>query len=235
MLNFHSVLPLEILLQTIVNQYFNVSYCLTILAESSINCQYPVSYTYISVSNKNENLTKQILEASEKGCSDYIVRLKSPEIFIEYFEEVNHLGNTRRSDRKIVILPFQEDKSHADKLLNILSLNQTSFVANLLMIIPSHNVLDKHCQTFDLVTHKYVGANDEISQPVYIDQWRSCTQKFRDNINLFPHDMSNLYGKTVKVAAFSYEPYIILDIDEAIEPIGRDGTEVRLVDEFCRL
>ncbi|CAH2075338.1 unnamed protein product, partial [Iphiclides podalirius] len=46
--------------------------------------------------------------------------------------------------------------------------------------------------------------------------------------------MSNLYGKVVKVSCFTYKPYVLLDLNPAVVPYGRDGMEIRIVDEFCR-
>ncbi|XP_013186387.2 uncharacterized protein LOC106131739 [Amyelois transitella] len=231
MIHRQSILPIELLLQTIVNQYLNTSFCLTIVADSPIDCAYPVSFTYIVPSN---NLSYQLLEVSEKGCSDYIVRVREPENFMDAFDEVNRLGNTRRSDRKIIFLPFNENEIETNKLLNVLSLTPTSFVANLLMILPSAKGLDINCSAYSLLTHKYVGSDEETSQPVYLDQWDICTQKFLGNVNLFPHDMSNLHGKTFKVACFTYKPYSLLDLDTTAGLNGRDGTEVRVIEEFCR-
>nr|XP_053602899.1 uncharacterized protein LOC128670906 [Plodia interpunctella] len=232
MIHIAFVSPIEVLLQTIINQYLGISYCLTVVAETPINCMYPVSFTYIV---PNDNLTGQMLDVSEKGCSDYIVRVREPNLFMVSFDEVNQLGNTRRSNRKIVFLPAENDEYDTNKLLDILSLKQTSFVPHLLMIVPSANISGDECQSYDLVTHNYVGSDDESSQLVNLDQWNSCTDKFHGNVNLFPHDMSNLYGKTFKIACFTYKPYTLLDIDSIEHEItGRDGTEMRVMDEFCK-
>ncbi|KAL4706513.1 hypothetical protein ACJJTC_015711 [Scirpophaga incertulas] len=74
----------------------------------------------------------------------------------------------------------------------------------------------------------------EVHQPYYLDRWNTCKEEFEENIYIFPHDMSNLNGKIVKVACFTYKPYVLLDIDPKIESLGRDGTEIRIVNEFCR-
>lgn len=98
--------------------------------------------------------------------------------------------------------------------------------------MPSDN--QENCTTYDLVTHRFVGENAHVQDPLYLDKWNLCTEKFYKNENLFPHDMNNLHGKTVKVAAFTYKPYSIFDLDTTTTPLGRDGTEMRIMDEFCR-
>ncbi|KAL0840331.1 hypothetical protein ABMA28_015598 [Loxostege sticticalis] len=226
-----SFLPIEILMSTIFHQYLNSSYCLSLVSDSPLNIPIKNSFTYISPGD-GELFVNQLLDVSEMGCSDYIVRMQDPKKFMAAFEKVNHLGNVRRSDRKIVFLPPEEDNKTRIDLLEVLALKESGFVANILLVLPTTELL--LCSYYDLVTHKYVGPDDQVDEPYYLDRWNSCSSKFEKNANLFPHDMSNLQGKTVKVACFTYKPYALLDLDPSKEPLGRDGTEVRIVDEFCR-
>ncbi|XP_026751135.1 glutamate receptor ionotropic, delta-2 isoform X1 [Galleria mellonella] len=224
--------PIEILLQTIINEYLNKSYCLTLVTETPFDIVIPISFTYI-IPYETGNLTNQILEVSEMGCSDYIVKMREPKKFMVSFDEVNHLGNTRRSDRKVIFLPYDENQIGLQNLLDILKMKPTKFLANLLLVLPiSRNI--SGCILYDLVSHRFVGPDEKSAQPLYIDRWNSCTRKFENNSNLFPHDMTNLYGKTLKVAGFTYKPYVLLDLDPTVEPRGRDGTETRIIEEFCR-
>nr|AOG12846.1 ionotropic receptor [Eogystia hippophaecolus] len=227
-----NVFHIELLLHTILNQYLYNSYCVTFVSEIPLDINFSITFTCIVPDP--ENLTNQLLEVSEKGCSDYVVRMKEPQEFMNAYEKVNHLGNARRSDKKLIFLPFLEDDNTTNEtispLLNLLSMKETSFVANILLLIPSRETTAE-CKFYDIVTHKYVGPDKETNHPLYLDRWNSCTEKFVMNVNLFPHDMSNLYGKTVKVACFTYKPYVLLDLDT---PTGRDGMELRIVEEFCR-
>ncbi|XP_026739805.1 glutamate receptor ionotropic, delta-2-like isoform X2 [Trichoplusia ni] len=161
--------------------------------------------------------------------------MQEPQKFMVAFERVVHIGDIRRSDRKIIILPYDEDYNEnreIDLPSMVFSMKESHFVADMLMI--ENYKSDTNCKLFDLITHKFVGSDNEIQLPIHLDRWNSCTEKFENQANLFPHDMTDLYGKTVKVACFTYKPYVLLDIDPAIEPLGRDGVEVRIVDEFCR-
>lgn len=217
------------ILSTIIKEYLCNSYCLTIVTDVPMDLQFPVSFTYISP-NDSDNLTDQMLQMSEKGCSDYVVRMKEPGKFMKSFEEVNKFGNARRSDKTLLFLPNSQH-DNASVLLNLLSLNEARFIANLLLIVPSRIV---NCEYYDLVTHTFIGRDDDLDKPYYLDKWDSCKMQFEQNANLFPHDMNNLYGKTLKVACFNYKPYTLLDLDTRVAPLGRDGTEIRIVDEFCR-
>lgn len=221
-----SYLPLEILIQLIFNKYFLTSYCVTIVSDihSNINI-YPNHFTYLYV-NDETNLTRDVLEVSEMGCSDYIILLKTPETFLTALEEATHLATARRSDRILLFVSIEDND-----LLKVLKMKEISFIANVLLIIKAKS--ENSCEKFDLITHNFVGV-EPTETPVYLDSWDSCSGNFSKNVNLFPYDMSNMFGKPLKVAAFTYKPYVLLDIDESISVSGRDGVEMRITDEFCR-
>lgn len=231
LLNPISLLPIEMLLNTILNQYLNNSFCISLVSELPLDFSIHKSFMYISQGD-GDLLVDQLLKVSEMGCSDYIVRTREPRKFMVASEKVIHLGKVRRSDRKVVFLPYKEDNMTRFELLDILLMKETSFVANTLLVLPPPE--PELCSYYDLATHKYVGPDNEVDQPYYMDRWNCCSSKLEKNANLFPHDMTNLLGKTVKVACFTYKPYALLDLDPSQEPLARDGTEVRIVDEFCR-
>ncbi|XP_072940409.1 glutamate receptor ionotropic, delta-2-like [Epargyreus clarus] len=227
-----TLFPIEILVKIILNQYFSKSYCVTVVSDSPFEFEFSISFIKI-VSNNTEELEKLMLDASENGCSDYIVKLTDPQKFMYAFDNVSHVGNIRRSDRRIIFLPSREinEKSTKMELESILTMKEASFVPNILLVVPAE--IEGDCKGYDLVTHKYIGIENTDS-PVRLDHWNSCTKTFERNANLFPNDMSNWDGKVLKVACFTYKPYVLLDLNTDIEPLGRDGMEMRIVDEFCR-
>lgn len=229
-----SLLPLELLLNTIIRQYLESAYCITIISDVPLTFSLPINF--ISLIPNKENLVDQVYNVSEMGCSDYIVRMQHPQNFMTAFERVVHTGKVRRSDRKIIFLPYDEEYNEAydiDLPSLVFSMKGSTYVANMLMIV---NVVrnNSDCKSYDLITHQFVGPDEQTHLPKYLDRWDSCSQEFENHASLFPYDMTNLYGKTLKVACFTYKPYSLLDIDPAIEPSGRDGVEIRIVDEFCR-
>lgn len=229
-----SLLPLELLLNTIIRQYLESTYCLTIISDAPLAFSFPNSF--ISLIPNDENLVEQVYNVSEMGCSDYIVRMQDPQKFMTAFETVVHTATIRRSDRKIIFLPYNEEYNEGydiDLPSEVFSMKGSTYVANMLMIVNAASN-NSECKTFDLITHQFVGPDEQTDLPKYLDSWNSCSQEFENHANLFPHDMTNLYGKTLKVACFTYKPYVLLDIDPAIEPSGRDGVEIRIVDELCR-
>lgn len=224
--------PIEILLQIIINNYLDSSYCITIISDEYLFLKSPNCFMYINASN-NESLTSLILNASEMGCSDYVVQLNEPENFIVAFENVVRMGNVRKGDRKVIVLPTTNHllEGNSDMIIKTLSMRETSFIANILLIMQTES--SSECQIYEMVTHKFVGI-DDVDKPITLDRWNSCTEEFENNIDLFPHNMSNLHGKIVKVTAFTYKPYVLLDLDPNVAPSGRDGLDIRIIEEFCR-
>ncbi|XP_061710239.1 uncharacterized protein LOC133520013 isoform X2 [Cydia pomonella] len=225
--------PVEILLNILINEHLQEYFCLTFVTETKLTVNIPINMSLMIIQPNNSVLAEQILDASEKGCSDYIIQMHEPENFMIAFEKVNHLGDIRRSVKKLIFLPVQDDMNNRSVLTNILALRETGFVANILLVVPSLQS-SGDCKVYDMITHTFVGSDEDVQKPLYLDRWDSCTGHFERGVNLFPHNMSNLYGKTVKVAAFTYKPYVLLDLDPSLNSLGRDGMEMRIIDEFCR-
>ncbi|PSN43557.1 hypothetical protein C0J52_03708 [Blattella germanica] len=51
--------------------------------------------------------------------------------------------------------------------------------------------------------------------------------------NIYPDKVSNLMGKSLTAATFTYQPYAIVNLETS--PITFDGTETRVFLEFCKL
>lgn len=228
-------LPVEDLFYAIFDQFLHTSFCLTFISEISLHLQLAISFTYLIPQNTTEGLINQLLPISEMGCSDYVVVMRQPGDFMVAFEKIVHLGNNRRSNRKVLFLPYLEDcadNNCSSNLLEILLMKESSFVPNILIALPTEDHTE--ALSFDLITHKYVGLDSEINKPLYLDRWIWKSKSFEQNNNLFPHDMRNLQGKTVRVGCFTYKPYVLLGLDPVVYPLGRDGMEMRIIDEFCR-
>lgn len=151
------------------------------------------------------------------------------------FDKVSGLGLIRRGDRKIIILPSDYENNFQTKAFDLLSMKETGFVANVLLILP--NTSDTtgvtiECNEYNLVTHEFIKL--EGNKPVFLDKWNSCTRQFVNNADLFPHNISDLNGKVLRVGCFPYSPYVLLDIDTSITPTGMDGFDIRVLEMFCR-
>lgn len=224
----------NLLLQTIVNIYLSESHCLTIVSDNPIDFNLDLMFAYVIPNRTAEELKDQLLIVSEQGCSDYLVNMRDQKMFMTAYGMVSKAGSVRRSDRKILFLPAPEILVSKNKLIDLFAMKETHYVANVLVILPSEDN-ETNCQIFDFVTHKFTGPDEGVDKPMLLNQWNSCTNKFKTNNTLFPHDMTNLLGKVAIMSSFFYSPYGIFDLDPALSPKGRDGMEIRLCEEFCRL
>ncbi|VVD02818.1 unnamed protein product [Leptidea sinapis] len=232
LLQHNFLFSIEILLQAIVDRYLTTSYCVTVIYEKPIQLISALQFRYIKY-NDSIDFFSSILDASETGCSDYIVGIREPQRFMKAFDKVVHIGNTRRSDRKLIFFPHLfalDGKDDRQKFLDVLKMKESKYIANILIVLPS--VKTKDCDIYELFTHKFVGLVHD--QAIQLDIWNSCSAKFEKNADLFPIDISNLQGKVVRVSCFTYKPYVLLDLDSDLVPNGRTGVEMKLVDEFCR-
>uniref|UniRef100_A0A0V0J120 Putative ionotropic receptor IR41a.2 n=1 Tax=Cydia pomonella TaxID=82600 RepID=A0A0V0J120_CYDPO len=225
--------PIEILLNTIINNYLQTSFCLTFVTETELMINLPLNMSSMRIIPNNSELVQQILETSEKACTDYIIQMDEPRNFMIAFDKVNHVGDVRKSDKKLIFLPLEDEFYNPSVLTDLLSLKETGYVPNILLITPTGQK-SSDCKVYDMITHTFVGAEEQIQNPLYLDRWDCCTEVFEKEVNLFPHDMSNLYGKKVKVGAFTYKPYVLLDLEPSLAPLGRDGIDIRFIEEFCR-
>ena len=55
---------------------------------------------------------------------------------------------------------------------------------------------------------------------------------FLHSADLYPDKVSNLMGKRLTMATFTYRPYSVIDLNT--NPPVVDGTETRLLLEFCK-
>nr|AXY83436.1 putative ionotropic receptor 7 [Conopomorpha sinensis] len=233
---------LDMLLKLIYTKYMNQSYCVVIVSENALQVNIKLnSFSYINPRFlSNDEFTERLLSLSDNGCSDYLVQMEQPELFMAAMKNVTHNGSVRRSDRKLVFLPTEQNNTI--NLLDLLNLDEALHFANILLVVPGNSVTnDKEsvemleCSSYDFVTHKFVGEDVDIRNKHFIGSWNSCSGFSDEMTNLFPHDMTDMKGRSLSVAAFTYEPYSIFDIDKNIEISGQDGIEVRIIDEFCRL
>ncbi|XP_028040690.1 probable glutamate receptor isoform X2 [Bombyx mandarina] len=228
----HFISPIEILLQIIINKYLSESYCLVVISETPLSVKLPMSFTYLDPKKEHFSV-ETLLKLSEEGCSDYIIRMEDPRQFMNALEEIRPMSMVRRSDKKLVIVPVTDDENSMEPILNLLTMKESSYYAHILLILPTQTERFE-CLAFNLITHRFVGSDSESKLPIILDRWYSCTNHFENNVYLFPNNLKNLNGKTMKISTFIYKPYVLLDVDTAVAPLGRDGIEIRMIDEFCR-
>lgn len=142
------------------------------------------------------------------GCENIIIYENDTEKKINDFENQIKLAIQRYNHRKYLIFLQEYDE-------NFQLYKSLHFVPNVLFVSPkiyeeNETVIYKTCEvTFILYTHMYSGlkGNDKI---YVLDYWFSKNQSFLRDANLYPDKISNLRGRTMKMATFTYKPYAIV-------------------------
>lgn len=223
---------LKILVNIIVQEYLLKTYCVTIVTDDVTDMfleKIGIPFLYYASSSDEDTMQSLILKSLDLGCSDFIINIDNPETFIAQFEENIHATNQRRGNRKLIFVPNEYNPNSREGLIHLLKTPAVEFVPDILLILPINETGEGSNETmYELGTQKYLSERELI----VLDVWRSESQSFEKKTNLFPDKVSNLQGRTVKMATFNYKPYSIFEFDENNNTIV-DGTEYRAAREFC--
>lgn len=228
------MLALEKLLGIIIKKYLIKTYCLSIFSELTLNVVEDVPIMRFNDSDPS-SMSSYIMQSFDIGCSDFIIMMDTPSDFLSIYDENIHETNQRRPYRKIIFLPTSDDEEMRKELISITQESALSFLPDLLLVLPACDSLpnESNCTKYDLGTHKFVGVSGN-NDLVILDSWNGDDNTFEKNANLFPDKISNMQGRKLNVATFTYKPYSILELDANDNIIGLDGTEMKFCIEFCK-
>lgn len=226
---------LQILVNIIIQDYLIKTYCVTIITDDVTDIfleKTDIPFLYYSSTSDEDTMQSLILKSLDLGCSDFIINIDNPEIFVAQFEENIHLTNQRRGNRKLIFVPNEHNPNSREELIQLLTIPAVEFVPNILLILPFNKTSEGSNETsYELGTQKYL-SNIDNSELIILDVWSSESRSFEKKANLFPDKVSNMQGRTIKMATFNYKPYSIFELDENNNTVV-DGTEYRAAREFC--
>nr|CAD7440683.1 unnamed protein product [Timema bartmani] len=216
--------------EEIASRYFSNHQCVAVFGDmvySRVKLNVPTMWVRIPL-GKEDNTDHSILKALDASCEAFIIQLAEPETFIRKLLKL-YKKATQRRNRKVLLLPEAASKD-AQSSDNVLKMKELTFLPDL-VVAKLNTSSDREVNfTIQLFTHKYVGKEDS-EKPVLLDVWSQG--KFLSGRNLFPDKLSNLMGKPLKYATFTYPPYAITQ-EEDFPPLY-DGTEVRIALEFSKM
>lgn len=201
------LLYLNILMELIIEKYFNNSLCLLHYHENTDNLVQLRNIPIYSI-NGEQNL---ILD-TEQICKHFLLQhdnaneaLKS----VEYVIGTDH--NWNYNYRKYIII-----LNSKEEFVNFYNSNLLSFVRDVLVIVPSN--YDKNetifglntgsVTQFDLYTHRYIGLNNN-NDPMLLDTWFSKNLSFKFGNDLFPDKITNQFGRVLRAPCFEHIPYTV--------------------------
>lgn len=180
---------MDVLIKIILSQYFTKSSCIAVVQDglNGLNIETTTPLLWFTM-NHTRNLFNHI------GCHAIVVQVQDPVETFQKLELEIKLHPDRFNKRRYLFI----HDSQTDNWINIFRTTELNYVTDLLVVLASN---------YTLWTHKYVGSQG--SKPYMVDQWFSNNHSFLRNQNLFPDKLTNQMGRPLRVAMFSYEPYVI--------------------------
>ncbi|XP_053691084.1 uncharacterized protein LOC128739613 [Sabethes cyaneus] len=109
-------------------------------------------------------------------------------------------------------------------------------ILNLLILLPTVTQ-----ESIDILTHNYAVESRQTRDLLLLDSYDIGSEKFRYGSNLLPDKMANLQGKTIRVATFTFIPYMVYKESEPSFPLVQfdhqalelDCSEGLILTQFC--
>ncbi|XP_055633896.1 uncharacterized protein LOC129774213 [Toxorhynchites rutilus septentrionalis] len=191
----------------------------------------------VSIEPNRDTVFNPLLAGVELGCNVFIVHQDSIIGFMDQFIECHDEATYRNPDKYIILLM---DGAQFDEpiLVNKLCDHPNLLeIMNLLILRPTANM-----ESIELLTHRYVGPVEQSTDLLLVDIFGIGNNTFRYGNQFFPDKISNLQGKSIRLATFDIVPHIILQKSESGGPLVKlgnqaydmDGVDGRLMVEFCQ-
>lgn len=206
---------LEMLLNVIVNQFFEDSRCLLIFQESEE--KFVLNNSFLPLVHINPAYPyeiKQIFHHSY-GCQGIIIHSPNPiRVFNDIESQIKYSMESFSNRRYLII----ESSQTTQKFQDFLSITESQYVRDILFL----STTDKNCEfvnttlsysydscsLYKLSSNKFVGPNPS-NDEIVLKQWDSKQYDVYLDKEFYPNKVENLYGRQVKVATFTYKPYSI--------------------------
>ncbi|XP_055633899.1 uncharacterized protein LOC129774215 [Toxorhynchites rutilus septentrionalis] len=178
-----------------------------------------------------------LLAGIELGCNVFIVHQDSIINFMDRFIECHDEATYRNSDKTVIMLMDGMQSNEKNLLVELCEHSNLVEIMNLLILKPTANM-----ESIDLLTHRFVGTVEESVELILLDVFDVENKTFRYEQVLFLDKISNMLGKSVRLATVNFPPLVILRKSESGNPLVRAGNQIYemsgndglLVVEFCR-
>ncbi|XP_055633898.1 glutamate receptor 1-like [Toxorhynchites rutilus septentrionalis] len=178
-----------------------------------------------------------LLAGIELGCNVFIVHQDSIINFMDRFIEFHDDATYRNPDKTVIMLMDGMQSNEKNLLAELCEHSNLVEIMNLLILKPTANM-----ESIDLLTHRFVGTIEESVELILLDVFDVDNKTFRYGQVLFPDKISNMLGKSVRLATVNFPPLVILRKSESGNPLVRAGNQIYemsgndglLVVEFCR-
>lgn len=198
------VTHISILTNLILTRYFNLSRCVVTLTNEILHLDSLETVTFVHLL-VNDNKIPVDLFFRRHGCQGFIIQTKNAlEVFENLEYQMRH-NSERFNNRRYLFLPssFGENRE-----IEVFKSKDLYFVTDILVL---SNKEENSEVVYQFLTHKYVGKENH-SEIIVLDEWFSNNGSFLKGNNLYPDKISNLQGRTIRIATFTYLPLTYVGI-----------------------
>ncbi|XP_055543538.1 uncharacterized protein LOC129729084 [Wyeomyia smithii] len=224
--------PVTKLISYVVLTYLSEYFCICIIKSSRDSIKFDVTFPSMIIDvDKAFNISFQ--RGVDNGCQSFIVFENGLSHFLDAFIEVHDASDQRSARKKLVIVKTFLDSTAARDLTEHQAVKE---LRDLLLIIINNNHEPKEFYTTEIFSNGSRG---------------STLVKLRkiDPPDYFPDKSSNMNGIPIRLRGVMYPPFSYYEIstqektnarydpqfnDTDDTPLFVDGTEPRLLLEFCR-
>lgn len=145
------------------------------------------------------------------GCQGIATQTKNILTVFENVEKGIRKRLERFNNRRYLFLPSSYDGA---KEIEVFQSKELQFVADILVLRYTE---EKSEGVYEFLTHKYtgVGNNNEV---IVLDKWFASNSSFLNGNNLYPDKISDMQGRTLRLATFTYLPYSFIGRCSASKP-----------------
>lgn len=201
----------------------------------TINIQTKLPFVVLDVDRKslwtNNN---PMIAAINLGTTVFVVDEAAALSFLDNYIPLHDEAMFRKPEKFVIITFAAANKARiSDTLRDIQNHPAIQEIANLLLVVPEGS-------TFELLTHRYVGNAPEALDLLHLDTYYQGNRSFSGGNPLFPNKLSDLMGKTYRLASFYLLPWVMTrQTDDGIvqyqnQSYTIDGLDGYLLVLFCQ-
>lgn len=188
------------LLGLILNQYFNNFRCIFLLTDKNL----PLDTSKIIIPLVNLKISNKSIPTDlffrYFDCQGIVIQTKNCLEVFENVEKEIRKHMERYNNRRYLFLPSSCEEIKEN---DVFQSKELHFVADLLVMSYSK---EKYEEQYEFLTHKYVGVKNN-SEVIVLDKWFANNNSFLKGNNLYPDKISDMQGRTLRLATFTYLPY----------------------------
>ncbi|KXJ71045.1 hypothetical protein RP20_CCG021623 [Aedes albopictus] len=209
--------------------YFVGAYTICrVINRTEITINVPINELPIAV----VQLPNGMVEAINLGCSVFLIEEDAVFWFLDAFVKIHDAARFRCSMKYFVVTLQSTGRDQLDVLDRVQTHPVLENMPNFLLVVPKVG-------KFEFITNRFVGNSPMSCEYILLDEYSIESDSFVYGENLFPDKLSDLMGKTIRVASFYLIPWFMMHkADDGLityqnQSYTADGSDGYFIILFC--